>query len=88
MIEFLSAIVSPLLKEPSAMLISEATDSMGILLSMQVHKDDMGVIIGKDGGTAKSIRHLVSIYGGQRKARVSVKFLEPLGSIRINPEII
>lgn len=87
MIEYLTAIVSPLLKEPQALAVSETTDSMGILLSIQVHKDDMGVIIGKDGGTAKSIRHIMSVFGGQRKSRISVKFIEPLGSTRVTETI-
>lgn len=86
MIEYLKAIVTPLLKEPATLSIEETTDSMGILLSMKVHKDDMGMIIGKNGEMAKSIRHILSVFGGQKKARVSVKFLEPLGSTRIIPE--
>jgi len=76
-------IVQPILKEPDQLVIEETTDAMGILLSVRVSKNDMGTCVGKDGKMAQSIRHIVQVYGGQRKARVSVRFLEPLGSTHI-----
>lgn len=86
--EYLEAILTPLLTEPSELTVSEAQDAMGILLSVQVAKPDMGVCIGKKGEMAKSIRHLMRVYGGQKKARVSVRFIEPLASSYVGSETL
>jgi predicted RNA-binding protein YlqC (UPF0109 family) len=79
--EYLTALMIPLLKSPEALKIVESQDQMGILLSVDVHKDDMGVVVGKAGETAKAIRHLVRIVGIRANARVSIKINEPYGSI-------
>ena len=77
---YLAEIIRPLLKSPEAVKISQSTDDMGILLTVTLAKDDMGVVIGKSGETAKAIRHLVRILGVKNNARVSVKITEPDGS--------
>jgi predicted RNA-binding protein YlqC (UPF0109 family) len=85
---YLEVIVKPLLSEPDALTIVETNDPMGVLLSAKVSKADMGTIIGKSGEMAKAIRYLVRVAGARNHARVSVRFLEPLGSTRIIPESI
>ncbi len=74
---YLTALITPLLKFPEALRIVETQDQMGVLLSVDVHKEDMGVVVGKAGETAKSIRHLVRIVGLRANARVSIKINEP-----------
>lgn len=78
--EYLSAIVVPLLKQPENFSVSSISDEMGILLSVNVAQGDMGVVIGKAGETAKTIRHLIRVHGMQHHARVNVKIIEPNGS--------
>lgn len=78
--EYLTALLLPLLKNPEVLRVTETQDQMGILLSVDVHKEDMGVVVGKEGETAKAIRHLVRIVGIRANARVSIKFNEPAGS--------
>lgn len=80
--EYLESIVKPILKEPDQLVTEETQDAMGTLLAIRVSKNDMGTCVGKDGKMAEAIRHLMRVYGGQNKARVSVRFLEPLGSNR------
>lgn len=77
--DFLTAIVTPLLSQPSELRIEQIHDNMGILLMVNVAKDDMGTVIGKSGETSKAIRTIMRVYGAQRQARVSVKFQEPEG---------
>lgn len=78
--EYLAVLMRPLLKKPDALSIVETQDPMGILLSVNVDKEDMGIVVGKAGETAKSIRHLVRVVGMKGNARASVKINEPPGS--------
>ena len=76
--EYLASVVKPILARPDYFSITHTTDEMGILLSINVHKDDMGLILGRKGETAKAIRHLVRIVGMSKKQRVSVRINEPI----------
>lgn len=77
--DYLTTIVTPLLKEPEVLHVTTSNDQMGVLLSVQIAVADMGQVIGKDGETAKAIRTLLRVMGGHQQARVAVKFLEPEG---------
>jgi predicted RNA-binding protein YlqC (UPF0109 family) len=50
---------------------------MGVLISLQVAKSDMGKIIGKNGQTAKALRTLLRVIGSKNNARVNLRILEP-----------
>ena len=78
--DYVISILTPLLDQPQELSISETQDPMGILLTIALHKDDMGVVIGKAGETAKALRHLARIVGIKGNARVSLKIAEPEGS--------
>ena len=75
--DYLITVVKPMLKHPDYLTVQKTHDDMGILLLMDLHKDDMGIIIGRSGETAKAIRHVVRIVGMTTSARVSVKINEP-----------
>jgi predicted RNA-binding protein YlqC (UPF0109 family) len=75
--EFLEAIIKFLCDHPEAAKITRTVDEMGVLLSLKVHPDDMGQIIGKQGQTVKAIRHLVRIVGLKNHARVTLRIEEP-----------
>lgn len=77
---YLKVIVGPILQHPDALTVTSTQDQMGVLLTVDVHKDDMGIIVGKGGKTAEAIRHLIRIVGIISDARVSVKINEPVGS--------
>lgn len=77
---YLKLIVSPILRHPDDLKVETTQDAMGILLTVNVNKDDMGIIVGKGGETAKAVRHLLRIVGIVGNARVSVKINEPEGS--------
>lgn len=53
---------------------------MGVILRCDLHQEDMGSVIGKDGKTAEAIRLLTRIVGMRNNARVSIKINEPEGS--------
>lgn len=75
--EYLASVVRPMLKHPDSLSINKSLDSLGVLLSVTAHKEDMGMLIGKKGETAKCIRHIVRVVGMAGNARVSVKIEDP-----------
>ncbi len=77
--EFLEYIVKSLVDHPEDVKIDRRVDEMGVLLSLRVHPEDMGQIIGKAGATARAIRSLVRIVGLKNHARVNLKIEEPEG---------
>ena len=78
--DFLEFIIKALVDHPSEVKIDRKVDEMGVLLSLKVHSEDMGQIIGKAGATARSIRSLVRIVGLKNHARVNLKIEEPEGA--------
>ena len=50
---------------------------MGVLLSVKVDPEDMGLLIGRQGSTAKAIRTLARIIGMRNNARVNLRIEEP-----------
>lgn len=76
--EFLEYVVKALCDHPEDVQIERKVDEMGVLLSLRVHQDDMGQIIGKQGQTVKAIRHLVRIIGLKNHARVTLRIEEPV----------
>jgi predicted RNA-binding protein YlqC (UPF0109 family) len=76
---FLEFVVKGLVDNPDAVEINRTVDEMGVLLTLTVHPDDMGKIIGKAGNTAKSIRTLLRVVGMKTDARVNLKIEEPEG---------
>jgi predicted RNA-binding protein YlqC (UPF0109 family) len=84
--EFLEYVVKALVDHPDEVKIERRVDEMGVLLSLKVHPDDMGQIIGKGGATARAIRSLVKIVGLKNHARVNLKIEEPEGGTRRKKE--
>lgn len=77
--DFLEFLIKGLVDHPDDVKVDRAVDEMGVLLSLKVHPEDMGQIIGKAGSTARSIRSLVRIIGLKNHARVNLKIEEPVG---------
>jgi len=75
--DFLKYTISELVSMPEEVKVIRTTDEMGVLLSVQVNKEDMGVLIGKNGNTAKALRTLLRVVGMKNKARVNMKIHEP-----------
>lgn len=80
--QFLEYVVKALVDNPNDVKITRTVDEMGVLLTLTVHKDDMGKIIGRSGATAKAIRTILRVVGMKNEARVNLKIEEPEGSDR------
>ena len=80
--EFLEYVVRSLVDHPDDVKTERKVDEMGVLITLSVHQEDMGQIIGRSGDTARSIRSLLRIVGSKNDARVNLKIEEPEGSTR------
>ena len=80
---FLDTVVKALVDHPEDVVIVETKDNLGVLLTLTVHPDDMGKVIGRGGKIATlAIRPLLTAVGLKHNARVSLKINEPLGGKR------
>lgn len=80
--QFLENLVKALVDHPESVKINRTVDEMGVLLTLDVHAEDMGKIIGRSGNTAKAIRTLLRVVGMKNDARVNLKINEPEGGTR------
>lgn len=79
-VEFLEYIIKAIVDHPEAVIITRAVDNLGVFLTLTVHPDDMGKVIGKGGKIATlAIRPLLTVVGLKHNARVSLKINEPVG---------
>lgn len=75
--DFVEIVVKQIVDSPDAVKVTRTVDEMGVLITLEVAKEDMGKIIGKGGQTAKAIRILLRIIGSKNNARVNLKIVEP-----------
>lgn len=78
--KFLEFVVKALVDNPDKIKIVRTVDEMGVLMTLEVHPDDMGKIIGRMGNTAKAIRTLLRVVGMKNNSRVNLKINEPEGA--------
>ena len=82
--EFIEYVAKALVNHPDDVKTNRTLDEMGVLITLKVHPEDMGYIIGKQGQTAKALRTLLKIVGAKQKARLNLKIEEPEGG-RMRP---
>lgn len=85
--QFLEFVVKALVDHPEAVKTTRTVDEMGVLMTLDVHSEDMGKIIGRSGNTAKAIRTLLRVVGMKNNARINLKINEPEGGKRSMPDV-
>lgn len=80
--QFVEEVVKMLVDNPDDVKVDRKVDEMGVLITLDVHADDMGMVIGREGSTAKALRTLLRVVGARNNARVNLKINEPEGSER------
>lgn len=78
-VQFLEYVVKALVSHPDDIKIKRTVDEMGVLMTLDIHKDDMGKVIGRAGNTAKAIRVILRVVGMKNNARINLKINEPAG---------
>ncbi|MEA1926558.1 MAG: KH domain-containing protein [Patescibacteria group bacterium] len=84
--EFLEYIIKAIVDVPEDVKVEREVDERGVLITLNVNPKDMGMIIGRQGTTAKAIRTLLRVVGARNNARVNLKINEPEGSERAQVE--
>ncbi len=80
--EFVEYIIKQIVNKPDKVEVTRKVDEMGVLIEVKVDPEDMGLLIGRAGSTAKAIRTLARIIGIRNNARVNLRIIEPEGSTR------
>ncbi len=75
--KFLKEVVSMLVGNPKDVKIERTVDDRGVLLTMDVNQEDLGMIIGKEGRNISALRHLIKMVGFQNKSFVNLKLNQP-----------
>lgn len=80
--QFVEEVVKMLVDNPDDVKVDRTVDEMGVLITLSVNPGDMGMVIGREGSTAKALRTLLRVVGARNNARVNLKINEPEGSER------
>lgn len=73
--QFVEYIVKSLVGHPDDVVVERIIDEKGVLLTLTVHPDDLGRVIGKRGVTAQSLRTLLRALGTKNDARYNLKIV-------------
>jgi len=76
---FVELVVKEIVDHPEAVTTERTVDERGVLITLTVHAEDMGKLIGKEGRTAKAVRTLLRVIGAKNNSRVNLKIAEPEG---------
>lgn len=77
--QFVEYIVKSLVGNPDDVSVERIIDEKGVLLSLTVHPEDLGRVIGKRGVTAQSLRTLLRALGTKNDARYNLKIVNTDG---------
>ena len=77
--EFVEYIIKSIVTKPDDVKVERTVDELGVLLTVLVNSEDMGLLIGRSGSTAKAIRTLARIVGMRNNSRVNLRIEEPEG---------
>lgn len=74
--QFIEYIVRSLVGHPDDVVVDRIVDEKGVLLTLTVHPEDLGRVIGKRGATAQSLRSLLRALGTKNDARYNLKIVD------------
>jgi len=71
--ELVESIAKALVDHPEDVRVTEVESARSLTLKLEVHSDDMGKVIGKQGRIAKAIRSVVNAAGANKNKRVNLE---------------
>ncbi len=84
--DLLNYLVTSIVSKPEEVKIDEDNQGGVVNLTLVVDPTDMGLIIGKNGATIRSIRKLLTVRAIAENVRVNLQLIEPAGSEKPEPE--
>jgi uncharacterized protein len=76
-IQALESILSYIVRNPDAVEITRKVDEMGVLLILKVGREDMGIVIGRNGEMANAIKKYVKKVGQVNNMNIRLRIDEP-----------
>lgn len=73
--QFVEYVVKSLVGNPDDVVVDRTIDEKGVLLTLTVHPEDLGRVIGRHGVTAQSLRTLLRALGTKNSARYNLKIV-------------
>jgi len=70
--EFLEFILKNIVKHPEEVIVTEEKQDSLFVYKLKVASDDMGIVIGKEGKTIKSIREMAIAKAIKEQIRINV----------------
>ncbi len=74
--ELIEYIAKSLVDQPDAVKVTEVESERTSVIELSVAKEDMGMIIGKQGRTATAMRTLLNAAGMKQKKRTILEIIE------------
>ncbi len=75
--ELVEYVATSLVDDPSQVTVNQYRRGSQVILKLEVAKEDMGRIIGRNGKVANSIRMLLRVAAAQEGKRVVLDIVEP-----------
>ena len=63
--DFLEYAVKAHVDHPEDVIVERKIDEMGVLITLDVNPADMGMVIGREGQTAKALRTILRVIGAR-----------------------
>jgi uncharacterized protein len=79
-VQILTDILANLTTVPDKVEIERIEDEQGILLTVKVDANDMGIVIGRSGSMATALKTILKAVGKANDLNVRITFLEPENS--------
>ena len=74
--ELLKFIVENIVEHKEDIIIEKKEDELWTLLTLRVHTDDMGIIIGKKGSTINALRSIIRLQWMKIGKKLTLKVIE------------
>lgn len=75
--EFIEYLLKEIVTQPDAVVVEEETGEFGTDIAITVAQEDMGLVIGKEGRTIRSVRALAKAKAIKEQIKVNVELLDP-----------
>ncbi|MGL4759763.1 MAG: KH domain-containing protein [Patescibacteria group bacterium] len=76
-IQALESILSYIVRNPDTVEITRKVDEMGVLLILKVGREDMGIVIGRNGEMANAIKKYIKKVGQVNNMNIRLRIDEP-----------
>ncbi len=73
--ELVEYVAKALVDYPDEVQVSEIPGTTSVIIELQVHPDDMGRVIGRDGRVANALRTLLRVIAAKEGKRVTLEII-------------